>query len=92
MDVQIDDKKLKEKSPFTSMELSHCDNYLYVSNKLGSIFKFDRRKDFNMVGKIKGSTGTIKQIQRHPTLPYLATIGLDRIVRVYNENDKLVGK
>lgn len=26
------------------MELSHCNNYLYVANKLGSIFKFDRRK------------------------------------------------
>lgn len=47
IDFEIDRKKMFEDSPFTSMELSHCKNYMYVSNKLGSIFKLDTRKSNN---------------------------------------------
>jgi hypothetical protein len=34
-----------------------------------------------MIGKMKGSSGTIKSMSLHPTEPYLATVGLDRFLR-----------
>ena len=37
-----------------------------------------------MVSKMKGPLGTIKSIALHKNLPYLAAVGSDRYLRVYN--------
>eukprot|EP01017_Pseudomicrothorax_dubius_P008790 TRINITY_DN12910_c0_g1_i1.p1 TRINITY_DN12910_c0_g1~~TRINITY_DN12910_c0_g1_i1.p1 ORF type:complete len:282 (+),score=73.03 TRINITY_DN12910_c0_g1_i1:63-848(+) len=73
-----------EKSPLNNIILSHSGNFIYVSNLIGSIFLLDNRKDFQMVGKLKGATGTIKKLELHPTQPILASASLDRFLRLYN--------
>lgn len=45
-----------------------------------------------MVGKLRGGAGSVKDMQIHPTLPYIATVSLDRYIRIFNENEKIVGK
>lgn len=52
--------------------------YLYV-------FKY---LDFRMVLNFKGSSGSLKDIKIHPTLPYIASVSLDRYLRVYHQETK----
>lgn len=73
-----------DKTAFKRMELSSCGNFIFVATAAGNLFKFDTRKDFRMVFNFKGSSGSIKDIKVHPTLPYIASVSLDRYLRVYN--------
>lgn len=38
------------------------------------------------LGRFVGPAGSIRSLQRHPTLPILAVVGCDRILRTYNVN------
>jgi len=71
---------------------------LAVSSHQGHLFMLDLRRNWTAPGKVskdvsqqpqlvarlKGSAGSIRDFQFHPTEPYLAAVGLDRYVRLYN--------
>ncbi|EGC30475.1 hypothetical protein DICPUDRAFT_41400 [Dictyostelium purpureum] len=57
--------------------------YFYASDAGGKLFTFDIRTGKHC-GSFKDSVGSIRDVQIHPTLPLLATVGLDRFLRVYN--------
>jgi ribosome biogenesis protein NSA1 len=43
-------------------------------------------------GAIRGNSGSVREIEAHPTLDLVATVGLDRYVRVYDgSNRKCLG-
>ncbi|KAL4469828.1 hypothetical protein ABPG72_013571 [Tetrahymena utriculariae] len=77
-----------DKSAFRKMQLTNCGNYIFVSTVNGNLFKFDVRKDFRMIFNFKGSIGSVKDIKIHPTLPYIASVSLDRYLRVYHQETK----
>jgi len=74
------------KHPLNNILLSHCQNYAYVSDQGGDIFNLDLRKDFKIVGKLKGALGSIRDMVMSKSHPYLASVSLDRYLRVYNTN------
>lgn len=41
-------------------------------------------RNLRMIGVYKGATGSIRDLAVHSTGKYLATVGLDRIMRVYD--------
>eukprot|EP00039_Didymoeca_costata_P029122 m.23361 g.23361 ORF g.23361 m.23361 type:complete len:355 (+) comp7493_c0_seq2:118-1182(+) len=53
----------------------------------GGVYIFDIRAG-RIKGKLKGMTGSCRSVQYHPTLNYIFTCGLDRHVRVYNEETR----
>ncbi|KAN0038197.1 hypothetical protein ACTA71_000369 [Dictyostelium dimigraforme] len=68
------------------------EHYFYASDSIGKVFSYDIRTG-RQVGSFKDSTGSVKDIAIHPTLPLLATVGLDRFLRVYNlDNRKMLHK
>jgi ribosome biogenesis protein NSA1 len=76
----------KDKYPFMNCVLSQDRRYLYVSDTAGSVFVLDTRKEFKMVGKLKGTLGSVTAMAISQANPYLITVSLDRYARVYNTN------
>ncbi|CAI9724885.1 repeat-containing 74-like [Octopus vulgaris] len=77
LDVQCGD------SPVTALAVNPSGNQIIVGSSKGDMVSMDIRKG-KITGKFKGFSGGIRGIQCHPTLPYVATCGLDRYLRVYN--------
>eukprot|EP01015_Nassula_variabilis_P001252 TRINITY_DN1067_c0_g1_i7.p1 TRINITY_DN1067_c0_g1~~TRINITY_DN1067_c0_g1_i7.p1 ORF type:complete len:333 (+),score=44.06 TRINITY_DN1067_c0_g1_i7:66-1064(+) len=77
----------KEGSPFNNMSLSQCGSLLFVSNLKGDVLVLNTKKNMHQEGKLKGNSGTVKDIVLHKSQPYIATVGLDRFLRIYNTND-----
>jgi ribosome biogenesis protein NSA1 len=69
--------------PLTAIHASDDKNYIYVGDSVGGLTKVDLRVH-RAVGKFKGIGGGIKSIQVHPSENIIATVGLDRALRVYN--------
>ncbi|KAN0019114.1 hypothetical protein ACTFIU_002316 [Dictyostelium citrinum] len=81
------------KHPIQSIQYTNQkEHYFYASDSIGKVFSYDIRTS-KQVGSFKDSTGSVKDIAIHPTLPLLATVGLDRHLRVYNlDNRKMLHK
>lgn len=69
---------------------------LAVGDVAGSIYSIDIRMlgrnpksppNKNM-GRYVGPAGCVRQMKKHPTLPRLAAVGLDRMLRVYDTNTR----
>lgn len=68
------------------------DNRLVVGDAGGSIYDLDirtldrnpKRTDNNNIGRYVGPGGSVRQLKKHPTLPRLAAVGLDRMLRIYD--------
>jgi ribosome biogenesis protein NSA1 len=69
---------------------------LVVGDSAGFIYSFDIRrlgrdpkgpanKD---MARYVGPSGSVRQLKKHPTLPRLAAVGLDRMLRIYNTNNR----
>ncbi|KAK5579720.1 hypothetical protein RB653_009406 [Dictyostelium firmibasis] len=68
------------------------EHYFYASDSIGKVFCYDVRTSKHF-GSFKDSTGSVRDIAIHPTLPLLATVGLDRYLRVYDlDNRKMLHK
>lgn len=55
---------------------------------MGFIYKFDlstRRCVSNYIG----SKGSVRSVNCHPTLPFIASTGLDQYVRIFNINNRM---
>ncbi|KAM9975186.1 hypothetical protein ACTFIW_008664 [Dictyostelium discoideum] len=81
------------KHPIQSIQYTNQkEHYFYASDSIGKVFCYDVRTG-RQAGSFKDSTGSVKDIAIHPTLPLLATVGLDRHLRVYNlDNRKMLHK
>ena len=53
--------------------------------KMGREAKCKANRD---MGRYAGPVGSIRQLKKHPTLPRLAAVGLDRMLRVYDTNKR----
>jgi ribosome biogenesis protein NSA1 len=53
--------------------------------KMGRESKCKANRD---MGRYAGPVGSIRQLKKHPTLPRLAAVGLDRMLRVYDTNKR----
>ena len=69
--------------PFTRCSVSPDDRVLITGDTTGRVTGVDLRT-LRMMGVYKGATGSIRDIAVHATGKYLATVGLDRIMRVYD--------
>jgi ribosome biogenesis protein NSA1 len=72
------------------------DNELVVGDASGDIHTIDlRRLGQNSKGpanrdlaRYAGPAGSVRQLKKHPTLPRLTAVGLDRMLRVYDTNTR----
>lgn len=69
--------------PFTRCCVSPDDLTLVAGDTVGRVSRIDLRT-MRMTGVYKGATGSIRDIAFHPSGKYLATVGLDRIMRTYD--------
>lgn len=63
-------------------------NQVVVGDSAGYMHMMDFRKIKDPVGRYVGPSGSVKQILKHPTLPVLACVGLDRMLRTYDINTR----
>ena len=58
-----------------------------VGDKAGQCVPIDLRT-MKVVGRFAGPAGSVRGLSTHPTLPYMACVGLDRTARVYNTSTR----
>ena len=73
------------------------DHEVAVGDSAGYIYSIDMRtlgksnidriKSSNM-GRFVGPVGSVRQLKKHPTLPRMAAVGLDRMLRVYDTESR----
>ena len=56
---------------------------VWVANAAGEIEVLDLQAG-QMAGAVKGATGSVRCLALHPTEPLLASVGLDRFLRVHS--------
>lgn len=69
--------------PITALTVCPNGNQVIVGNTQGNMTKIDLRKG-NEACRYKGFAGGIKDLQCHPTLPYVASCSLDRFLRIHH--------
>jgi len=67
-----------------SVAFSSVDEHrMFAADSRGKCCAIDLRTS-KVCGAIRGNSGSVREIEAHPTLDLVATVGLDRYVRVYN--------
>lgn len=73
------------------LALSECERYLTYGDVNGNMFMLEPKKsknnfisDFAIAKSLKGSLGSIRDIQHVPNSEIVVTCGLDRYLRVFN--------
>ena len=67
--------------------MARDDSVLYTGDTTGRVSRIDLCT-LRLSGTYKGNTGSVRDIAIHPTLPRLATVGLDRIMRVFDSESR----
>lgn len=81
-----------ERYPLMSLSLAHNENQVIVGTSRGRMGLIDLRKKL-LVHVFKGFAGSIRCVQCHPSLPLVASCGLDRFLRIHDlYKHKLVKK
>ncbi|BDA43611.1 probable WD repeat-containing protein 74 at C-terminar half [Coccomyxa sp. Obi] len=70
-------------SRITSLAAEPDGNRVWVANAAGQIEVLDLQAG-QMAGAAKGATGSVRCLALHPTEPLLASVGLDRFLRVHS--------
>ncbi|RLN59459.1 hypothetical protein BBJ28_00005813 [Nothophytophthora sp. Chile5] len=73
--------------PINSLCVSPDETRVYVGDTAGNLDILDLRT-FKHMGRCTGPVGSIRDIACHPTLPYVAAVGLDRMVHVFDVNSR----
>ncbi|TMW68939.1 hypothetical protein Poli38472_001095 [Pythium oligandrum] len=73
--------------PINAMCVSPDETRVFVADTTGCLDIFDLRMLRHM-GRLTGPNGAIRDIACHPTLPYVAAVGLDRFVHVFDVNTR----
>lgn len=74
-------------NPIQSLCVSPDETRVYVGDTAGNLDILDLRTLKHM-GRCTGPVGSIRDIACHPTLPYIAAVGLDRMVHVFDINTR----
>ncbi|GFR10405.1 WD repeat-containing protein 74 [Trichonephila clavata] len=74
-----------ERYPLMCLSLAHNDNQVVVGSSRGRMVLIDLRRKL-LVHAFKGFAGSIRSIHCHPTLPLVASCGLDRFLRIHDLN------
>eukprot|EP00475_Leptophrys_vorax_P025380 TRINITY_DN3555_c0_g1_i1.p1 TRINITY_DN3555_c0_g1~~TRINITY_DN3555_c0_g1_i1.p1 ORF type:complete len:435 (+),score=85.28 TRINITY_DN3555_c0_g1_i1:73-1305(+) len=77
LDVIIDENKINR------VRKSVCGNYLVVSDGMGKVQRRDLRKNLMLNGAYKGNRGSVRDFVFSEDGEFLATVGLDRYLRVF---------
>eukprot|EP00934_Nitzschia_sp_Nitz4_P003527 Nitzschia sp. Nitz4//scaffold246_size28974//15038//16567//NITZ4_008084-RA/size28974-processed-gene-0.11-mRNA-1//1//CDS//3329543918//3517//frame0 len=72
------------------------DTEIAVGDTAGNVLSVDIRTlgrklkgtPSNNMGRFVGPAGCVRQLKKHPTLPRLSAVGLDRMLRVYDTNSR----
>ncbi|KAM9134445.1 WD repeat-containing protein 74 isoform 2-T2 [Pangshura tecta] len=73
--------------PLTALSLTSGADSVVVGSSHGDMAVIDLRQG-RLVKCLKGFAGSVRSVQCHPTLPLVASCGLDRFLRVHNMEDK----
>nr|CCA17806.1 conserved hypothetical protein [Albugo laibachii Nc14] len=73
--------------PINAMCIDPNELYVYVADTTGCLDVLDLRT-LKHLGRFLGPDGAIRSLSCHPTLPYLAAVGLDRMVQVFDINSR----
>lgn len=73
--------------PLTALSLTADANGVVVGNTHGQLAVLDLRKG-RLARCLKGQAGSVRALHCHPSLPLVASCGLDRFLRVHNVEDK----
>lgn len=73
--------------PVNAMCVSPDETRVYVADTAGNLDILDLRT-LKHLGRCTGPVGAIRDLACHPTLPYIAAVGLDRMVHVFNVNTR----
>uniref|UniRef100_A0AAY4CLC7 WD repeat-containing protein 74 n=1 Tax=Denticeps clupeoides TaxID=299321 RepID=A0AAY4CLC7_9TELE len=73
--------------PLTALSLPASQGTVVVGNTHGQLAVLDLRKGL-VRGCLKGLAGGVRGLQCHPTLPLVASCGLDRFLRVHSLEDR----
>jgi ribosome biogenesis protein NSA1 len=75
-------------APVNSVAFSSVDEHrMFAADSRGKCCAIDLRTS-KACGTIRGNSGSVREIEAHPTLDLVATVGLDRYVRVYNGSSR----
>ncbi|CEG46340.1 Uncharacterized conserved protein [Plasmopara halstedii] len=74
-------------NPIQSLCISPDETQVYIGDTAGNLDILDLRTLKHM-GRCTGPVGSIRDIACHPTLPYIAAVGLDRMVHVFDVNTR----
>ncbi|KAI5100140.1 WD repeat-containing protein 74 isoform X2 [Silurus meridionalis] len=75
--------------PLTALSVPSGENSVVVGNTHGQIAILDLRKGL-VRGCMKGVAGSVRGLQCHPSLPLVASCGLDRFLRIHNLQDRTI--
>ncbi|XP_058267183.1 WD repeat-containing protein 74 isoform X2 [Hemibagrus wyckioides] len=73
--------------PLTALSVPPGENSVVVGNTHGQLATLDLRKGL-VRGCMKGTAGSVRGLQCHPSLPLVASCGLDRFLRIHNLQDR----
>ncbi|XP_068173889.1 WD repeat-containing protein 74 [Antennarius striatus] len=73
--------------PLTALSLPASGNMVAVGNTHGQIALLDLRKGV-VRGCLKGLAGSVRGLQCHPSMPVVASCGLDRFLRIHSLEDR----
>ncbi|XP_069749946.1 WD repeat-containing protein 74 isoform X2 [Narcine bancroftii] len=73
--------------PLTALSLMSDANSVVVGNTHGELAVLDLRKG-KLLKCLKGQAGSVRDVQCHPSLPLVASCGLDRFLRVHHVAEK----
>lgn len=73
--------------PLVTLSLPSGGNSVVVGNTHGEIAILDLRKGL-VRGCLKGLAGGVRSLQCHPSLPLVASCGLDRFLRIHSLEDR----
>ncbi|KAI1903629.1 hypothetical protein AGOR_G00029170 [Albula goreensis] len=73
--------------PFTALSLPCSPGSVVVGNTQGQVAMLDLRKGL-VRGCLKGLAGAVRGLQCHPSLPLVASCGLDRFLRIHSLEDR----
>ncbi len=65
----------------------HAGLQVWAANGMGKIECLDLRMN-KLQGSLKGPGGAVKSLALHPELPIIASVGLDRFLRIHNVDSK----
>ena len=70
-----------------SITMNPNGNEVIMADVAGTMFAIDLRTMKNC-GNFRGNSGSVRSIEHHSSLPLVASVGLDRHLRVYNSSTK----